>query len=195
MKKALFFTLLSALTIGMVGCSSTPEAEKAKAQRPLFDDFQKMSTKTLEAGGLAVVGIGESKSLEIALNKAKTRGRVELAQMLETKIEALQKDFVEETGLAEDAQILAQFSSTSQAITSQQIQGSAAKELKYEILDGTVTAYALMELDPKIVMNQLEKEEELYTRFRATKAFESLDAEIKEYEAYKKAQTDALMEQ
>lgn len=195
MKKTLFLTLLSALTIGMVGCSSTPEAEKAKAQRPLFDDFQKMSTKTLEAGGLAVIGIGESKSLEIALNKAKTRGRVELAQMLETKIEALQKDFVEETGLAEDAQILAQFSSTSQAITSQQIQGSAAKELKYEILEGTVTAYALMELDPKIVMNQLEKEEELYTRFRATKAFESLDAEIKEYEAYKKAQTDALMEQ
>ena len=195
MKKVLFFTLLSALMIGIAGCSSTPEAEKAKAQRPLFDDFQKMSTKILESGGIAVVGLGESKSLELALNKAKTRGRVELAQLLETKIEALQKDFVEETGLANDAQILAQFSSTAQAITSQQIKGSVAKELKYEILKGTVTAYALMELDPKLIMNQLEKEKELYTRFRATKAFENLDAEIKEYEAYKKAQQDALMAQ
>jgi len=192
MKKVLFFTLLSALTIGVVGCSSTPEVEKAKAQRPLFDDFQKMSTQILESGGIAVVGLGESKSLELALNKAKTRGRVELAQLLETKIEALQKDFVEETGLAEDAQILAQFSSTSKIITSQQIEGSVAQELKYEILEGTVTAYALMVLDPKIIITQLEKEKELYTRFRATKAFEDLDAEITEYEAYKKAQQNAI---
>ncbi len=194
MKKSLFYITGLIAAALLAGCSSTPES-KAKAQRPLFNDFQEMSTEVLESGGLAVVGIGESKSLEIALNKAKTRGRVELAQMLETKIEALQKDFVEEVGLAENAQILAQFSSTSQAITSQQIRGSAAKELKYEIINGTVTAYALMELNPKIVMNQLAKEEELYTRFRATKAFESLDAEIKEYEAYRKEQRDALMEQ
>lgn len=194
MKKALLFiTGLIAVAL-LAGCSSTPET-KAKAQRPLFNDFQEMSTKVLESGGLAVVGIGESKSLELALNKAKIRGRVELAQMLETKIESLQKDFVEETGMPENAQILSQFSSTAQAITSQQIQGSAAKELKYEIIDGTVTAYALMELNPKLVMNQLAKEEELYTRFRATKAFESLDKEVKEYEAYKKSQTDALMAQ
>lgn len=195
MKKSLFY-LVCIIAIGLLaGCSSTPEEKKAKAQRPLFNDFQEMSTEVLEAGGLAVVGIGESKSLEIALNKAKTRGRVELAQMLETKIEALQKDFVEETGLPENAQILAQFSSTAQAITSQEIQGSTARELKYEIIDGTITAYALMELNPKIVMNRLAEEEELYTRFRATKAFESLDKEIKEYEAYKQAQTDALMAQ
>jgi len=188
MRKLLFWAVCSTLVAGFSGCSSTPEAKKAEAQQPLFEDFQKMSTKILESGGIAVVGIGESKSLEIALNKAKTRGRVELAQLLETKIEAIQKDFVEETGLAEDAKILAQFSSTAQAITSQQIQGSVAKELKYEILEGTVTAYALMELNPKVVMAQLEKEQELYTRFRATKAFENLDQEIKEYEAYKAAQ-------
>jgi len=194
MKKLLFAITCLITAILLAGCSSTPDS-KAKAQRPLFNDFQKMSTKVLESGGIAVVGIGESKSLELALNKAKTRGRVELAQMLETKIESLQKDFVEEVGLAADAQLLAQFSSTSQAITSQEIQGSAAKELKYEIIDGTVTAYALMELNPKLVMNQLAQEEELYTRFRATKAFENLDSEIKEYEAYKKSQTDALIAQ
>lgn len=194
MKKPLFTIICLAAAILMAGCSSTPET-KTKAQRPLFNNFQELSTEILESGGIAVVGIGESKSLELALNRAKTRGRVELAQMLETKIESLQKDFVEETGLSENAQILAQFSSTAQTITSQQIQDRAAKELKYEIIDGTITAYALMELDPKIVMSQLEKEEELYNRFRATKAFESLDKEIKEYEAYKKAQQAALMEQ
>jgi len=187
MNKGLFLALGVAFTIGINGCSSAPES-KAKAQRPLFDDFQKMSTKILESGGIAVVGLGESKSLEIALKKAKTRGRVELAQLLETKIEALQKDFMEEVGLAEEAQILAQFSSTAQVITHQQIQGSVAQELKYEIIDDTVTAYALMELNPQIIIQQLSKEKELYTRFQSTKAFENLDQEIKEYEAYKAAQ-------
>lgn len=192
MKKILFSILLTALFAGLTGCTSTPKA-KAKVQQPLFQEFQQASTKIVDAGGLAVVGLGESKSLEIAINKAKTRGRVELAQLLETKIEALQKDFVEETGLAEEAQILAQFSSTAQAITSQQIQGSVAKDLQYETIGDTITAYALMELNPKLIVNQLAKEKELYTRFRATKAFENLDSEIKEYEAYKAAQQEALM--
>lgn len=187
MKKLLTFALFAALTAGLTGCSSTPET-KAKAQQPLFEEFQEMSTKVLENGGIAVVGIGESKSLEIALNKAKTRGRVELAQLLETKVEAIQKDYVEEVGLAEEAQILAQFEGTAKLITSQQIQGSVAKELKYEIINGTVTAYALMELDPQIIMTQLAKEKELYTRFRASKAFEELDKEIQKYEAYKATQ-------
>jgi hypothetical protein len=187
MKKFALLIATTAIVALLAGCAGTPDT-KAEAQRPLFNEFQEMSTEILESGGLAVVGIGESRSLEIALNKAKVRGRVELAQVLETKIEALQKDFVEETGLAADAQILSQFSSTAKIITSQQIQGSAAQELKYEVIDGVVTAYSLMELNPKLVMDQLEKAEELYTRFRATQAFENLDKEIEDYEAYKKSQ-------
>ena len=185
MKKVSFFAICTIFAIGLSGCSSTPEAQKSEAQRPLFDDFQKMSSQVLEFGGIAAVGIAESKSLQIALDRAKMYGRRELGQMLATKIEAIQKDFVEETGLAEEAQILAQFSSAMQAITRQQIQGSTAKELNYEIIDDTITAYALMELDPQIVMTQLAKEKELYTRFQSTKAFETLDKEIKEYETYK----------
>ena len=192
MKKLLTFALIAAVTVGMTGCK-TPEEAKAKAQQPLFEKFQKMSTKTLENGGIAVVGLGESKSLELALQKAKMRGRVELAQLLETKIEAIQKDFIEEVGRADEAQILAQFETTAKTITSQQIQGSVAKELKYETIGDTITAYALMELDPKIIMTQLAKEKELYTRFRASQAFEELDKEIQKYEAYKKEQANALM--
>lgn len=189
MKKTLFFTVYI-LAVGLfAGCASKDPAEaRAKAQRPIFEDFQKAAAKIIEKGGLAAIGIGESKSLEIALNKAKTRGRVELAQMIETKIEAIQKDFIEETGPADEAQILAQFSSTAQAITSRQVKGSAAKELKYETVGGVVTACALMELNPKLIVSQIEKNEELYTRFRASKAFEELDREIKEYEAYKAGQ-------
>lgn len=186
MKKSLFFAALAA-AVALTGCATKPKP-KPVIQQPLFEEMQKMSTKILHSGGMAVVGIGESKSLELALNKAKSRGRVELAQMLETKVEALQKDFMEETGLPAESEVLAQFSSTAQVITSRQIQGSVAQELKYETIGNTVTAYALMVLDPKIIADHLAKEKELYTRFQATKAFETLDKEIKEYEAYKASQ-------
>ena len=186
-KQSLFIVLLTVAAVFLAGCSSTPKPKPVK-QQPLFEQMQKMSTEALKSGGLAVVGIGESKSLDIALSMAKTRGRVELAQMLETKIEALQKDFTDQTGLAEDSEILAQFTSTAKVITSQQIRGSVPMELKYETIGNTVTAYALMVLDPKVIADQLAKQKELYTRFQATKAFEELDKEIKDYEAYKAAQ-------
>lgn len=191
MKKSLFLTLTAAAALMITGCSSTPKP-KAVAQQPLFEDMQKMSAEVLENGGLAVVGIGESRSLELALNKAKTRGRVELAQILETKIEALQKDFMEETGIAEDAEVLSQFSNTAKIITSRQLAGSVPMELKYETIGDTVTAYALMVLDPQVIADQLAKEKELYTRFRATQAFEELDDEIEAYEAFKAKQAAAM---
>ncbi|QHI69019.1 LPP20 family lipoprotein [Tichowtungia aerotolerans] len=194
MKKALFFIESILTAVLFAGCASTPDTpeqhsiENAREHKSLFDDFQKQSAKIVESGGIAAVGIAESRSLEIALSKAKMNARRELAQMLETKIESLQKSFTEETGLAADAEILSQFSSTAKSITSQQIRGSAAKELKYEAGSETITACALMELNPKIILDQFEKEEQLYTRFRASKAYEELDKEIKEYEAYKKEQ-------
>lgn len=197
--KNVLFLISIILTAGLLaGCSTTPDTpaqqgiESAREQKPLFDDFQKESAKIIEKGGLAAVGIAQSKSLEIALSKAKMNARRELAQMLETKIESLQKSYTEETGMAADAEILAQFSSTAKAITSQQIRGSAAKELKYETSGSLVTACALMEINPKIILDQFQKQEQLYTRFRASKAYEELDKEIQEYEAYKKEQMGAM---
>lgn len=181
---------VSILTLGLVaGCASSSSVEaRAKAQQPIFNDFQKEAFKIIDAGGIAAVGVGESKSLDIALSKAKDRARVELAQTIETKVEALQKDFLEETGEADRANVLAQFSRTSQTITSRQLQGSVVKDLEYEAVGGVFTACALMELNPKLILDEISKNEELYTRFRASKAFEELDKEIKEYEAYKAGQ-------
>jgi hypothetical protein len=185
MKKLLFFTVLTLTAVFLSGCSSTPKPVK---QRALFEDMQKMSNEILKSGGLAVVGIGESRSLELALNKAKTNGRRELAQMLTVKVESLEKAFMDETGTPEDAEIMSQFTTTTKVITSQQLAGSVAQELKYEVIGTTVTAYALMVLDPQTIADQLAKEKELYTRLQSTKAFDELDKEIKEYEAWKASQ-------
>jgi len=154
-----------------------------------------MAADIRKSGALAAVGSAESKSLEIAINQAKTDGRIRLADRLKIKVESIRNNFSEETGLSGKDPLLGPFDTLAQTITTDHIQRLVAKELKYETTNNLVSAYALMELAPQVILDRLAKEKELDTRFRATKAFENLDAEIKKYEAYKKAQVDDLMAQ
>lgn len=180
MKKLLLYAALTSL---LYGCASTPEPI-IEVQRPLFVEFHGLAAEFIGAGGLAVVNISESKSLQLALNQAKSRGRVELAHQLETKIEAMRKTLITETGLQIDDPVLAQFDHATEVLTADQIQNRPARELKYEWIDGIVTAYALLELDPQLILIQLSKENELYIRLQSTQTFETLYNETQTYNAY-----------
>ncbi|HKL20891.1 MAG TPA: hypothetical protein VJ904_03750, partial [Tichowtungia sp.] len=125
-------------------------------------------------------------------NRAVVNGRLNLQKMLDTKMERLQRECTEESGM--DATASDAFRTAARALK-QQIQVSAAREMKEETIDGTVTAYALMQISPRIIMTQLEQNEDLYTRFLATKPFESLNEDIKKYEAYKQALQPLPVEQ
>ena len=181
MKKLLFFAALIPL---LYGCQSTPEPV-VEMQRPLFVEFHGRANEILAAGGLAAVSINDSKSLELALNKTKSRGRVELAEQLKVKTGDLRQTLITETGLDAKDPVFSQFDHATEILIEEQIRGRVAEELKYEVIDGTITAYALMELDPQIILTQLSKENELYIRLQTTQTFEVLYNEIQTYNAYK----------
>jgi hypothetical protein len=191
MKIRLLFAVLTAAAALLAGCSSTPEPAQAVQpviQSALLAAMQKNSAGLLEAGGLAAIGTGESKSLDLALNYAKKNGRIALAKVLQARISVLEKAFTTETGIPADAPILSGFNNAVQAITGQQLAGSVAQNLKYETDGDTFIAYAVMALDPQAIAGQLAQETELYARLQPTKAFGALDQEIKAYEAFKAAQ-------
>ena len=82
------------------------------------------------------------------------------------------------------------FSSATKQITSQTMQGTVPKMQKYETNDGVTTAYVLMVLNPSLVDESLKNSgsaKHLYERFRASKAFEELDKEMKEFEEAERA--------
>lgn len=187
MKKILISTTFAAITVLIAACSSTPKPA-AVAQIPAYEKMQSKAGDARKAGGLAVVGLGESKDLDLAIRKAKANARQELAQMINIKVESLEKFFLEETGQAATAEILSQFSSTAKILTSQELSGSTVEEVKTEKTGGTVTAFVLMSLDPQVIADQLAKQKELYTRFRSSEAFKELDSEIKRYDEWKKLQ-------
>jgi len=210
MKKSLLYFVLSAAAALLSGCSTSapvtatppppapvpeiaPEPAAPPVQAPatqsmLLDEMQKTAAAIGEAGGLAAVGTGESKSLELALNKAKVNGRRELAQMMSSRFDLLEKSFSEETKIPFESLLLSGFNTAEKAIIEQQIAGSVAQTLKYETTGDTFTAYAVMVLDPKVIADQLAKEKELYARLQTTKAFGELMQEAKTFAAFKAAQ-------
>ena len=205
MKKYFLFAVSAAAAALLAGCSTpvppaaapAPEAVQAQAQTQeiqaapqpmLLAPMQALADEIRQAGGLAAVGMAESQSLDLALNKAKVNGRQELAKIMAARVGALDRAFSVEAGLPEEALILSGFNNTVRFITEQQIAGSVAQTLKYEARGDIFTAYAIMVLDPGVIADQLAKEPELYARLKTSKAYDALSQEIKTYAAFKAAQ-------
>jgi len=152
-----------------------------------FDYMQEQVWNIKEDGGLAALGIGKSRNTSIAIKKAKLEARKNLAQAVQIKIKNLEKAFVEEVGEANGSEMNELFSSATKQITSQELHGTVPKMQKYDTDDdGITTAYILMVLNPDIIDESLKANnntKKLYERFRASKAFDELDKEIKEFEA------------
>ena len=181
MKQIAVSLLALTVCIGFTGCKSAPKADSDKT---MFDYMQEEVGKITEKGGMASVGLGESRNTQLAITKAKVEARKNLAQLVSVKIENLEKAFVEEVGEASGSEMNELFSSATKQITAQELQGTVPKMQKYEVNDGITTAYVLMALNPDIIDASLKKNDtkHLYERFRASKAFDELDKEMKEYE-------------
>jgi len=181
MKRIAFGLLSLVVCIGFTGCKSPPKADSDKT---MFDYMQEEVGKITEKGGMASVGIGESRNTQLAITKAKVEARKNLAQLVTVKIENLEKAFIEEVGESSGSEINELFSSATKQITSQTLQGTVPKMQKYETDDSITTAYILMVLNPDIIDESLKNNstKHLYERFRASKAFEELDKEMKEYQ-------------
>ena len=134
---------------------------------------------------------GESRDLQVALNKAELEGRTALASQLEVKLGGLQRRFVEETGLGADATALGEYEQTAKAVISQVLIGSHTREQQFSMGAGTYRAWVLMELPvgeaSKALLERLKQQEAIVTRIRAAEAFKELNAEVEKYEKRKDA--------
>lgn len=131
-----------------------------------------------------------SQDMQLAVDKAVQAGRVGIGRQVETKIQGIQKRFQEETGVGEDAQLLDQFTQASKTVVSTSLAGS--KEINKKIVkDGKMwRAYVLVQYPlgaaQEAFKAQVQKKEQLYTRFRATQVYKEMDADVEKYEQFKK---------
>lgn len=133
-----------------------------------------------------------SSDLQLAINKAQTEGRNQLAQQMEVKFNGLQKRFQEETGLANSSEYLDQFTSAYKSIVSTELYGSRISKQETQTEGKIFRTYVLMEMPigeaNAQLMSKIKANENLHTRFRASEAYKDLDQEIEKYDQWKKTQ-------
>lgn len=164
------------------GCASSGQKTK-KGLPEWYENPPNADEQALYAAAMA-----ESRDMVVATKKAKVDARTDLAQQMATKVQNLEKLFSEEVGTDAEAELLQQFTSVTKAVTSESLHGTQEEEKKvYNLEDGTVRVYVLMSLPigeaNQALMAKLKANEHLYTRFRASQAFDELKTEIEAYEA------------
>jgi len=136
-----------------------------------------------------------SNSMQFAADRAKNLARVELANQFQVKISALFKQFREEIGAPEDADLLQLAMAVSKSVVSEAINGS--KLVKQEMRESAkddggkiYQAFVLLEMGigeaNSTLMSKVKANNRLYTQFRASKGFQELEKEVEEYEKWKK---------
>ncbi len=135
-----------------------------------------------------------SRDLQVAVNKAQAEGRNQIAQQLEVKWSGLTKRFQEEVGLAEDSELLDQYTQVYKAVVSQVLNGSRARQQDVQPEAGIYRAYVLMEMPigeaSMALMSRIKANEHMYTRFRAAEAFQELEEEVQRYEEWRRQQRE-----
>lgn len=181
--KSLFLALGALVLISAVGCgSSGPQMTEAEAAAQR--EIDKMPTWFLNPPSdneeflyeIAEVTMSRRSS---ARQSAVIQGRTAVSAKLGVKVEALQKLFEEEVTNGNESVYSAAFTSASQNVISQDLRAASVDEQAYvPTATGQFTAYVLLKLPigdaREIIDNALSQDEELYIRFKESKAFEEL---------------------
>ncbi len=146
-----------------------------------------------DPGYIFAVATSTSRDLGMSVNKAKQQARVDIAQQMETKVKSMIKQFNEEVGLGEEAEFLSQTTEVSKSVTSKVLNGSKAKKVE-TVKEGEIIyrSYVLMEMPigpaNTALMEAIKKQQNMYTRFRASQGFQELEGEVDKYDQFKKEQ-------
>ena len=171
------FILLTVLTIVIIGCSGSKQFPFDVPNNPNY---------------LYAPATATSKDMQHAINSAREEGRVEIARQMDTRVSAMFKRFIEETGDGTDAELLQQTADVSKSVVSTTLYGCRAKKEDVKKEGGLYRAYVLMELPigeaNEALMAQIKAREHLYTRFRAAQGFKELAEEVERYEKFKREQ-------
>jgi hypothetical protein len=136
--------------------------------------------------GLYGSGLAKMQMASLSKKTADQRARDEVVMAIRVKVQTMMKDFMQQSGIGEQAQALQFSESVSKAIASHVLYG--CKIVKRQVCpDGTWHSLALWPIGgadtlKKEINNQTKKlvknEQALYNEFKAKKGFEELQKEL-----------------
>ena len=176
MKKTMITAIAMMLFVGCASTGSGSTEERGSSDMP--DWF--LTPPTAED---ALYGVGQAKKQNPSLAKqtATARARTEISQVVNIKVASLLKDFMQESGIGDNAQATEFSQSVTKQVTSNSLAGSTINEA-YVAKDGTI--YILVEYSLNSVrqnaLDAAKKEEALYNEFKAKQGFDDLEKAIRD---------------
>jgi len=186
--KLSFMIVLTALV--MISCAGAPEVtdmpDRKSGKNPKGpSDLPDWYINTPEEDDMYIysVGSGESRKMDIAIDKAKQAGKVELSERISANVQSQVKNFTQEAGMDENTQVIEFYQSTSKSVTDNTLNGiTVLKRYPYQKSGGSWIAYVQMGLKKDAVstavVNVIQNEEALYAEFKASQAFQELEAAV-----------------
>jgi hypothetical protein len=187
--RILSFAILCAIVaVSLLGCGGAKSLQSASE----CDVPEWYSQVPADANYLLSARSATSQDMQLALDKATTDARTEIGRQTDLKVQGLQKKFDEEVGVGNDAQLLQQFTQANKTVVSTSLSGTRMRSHKL-CKDGDIwRSYVLVEYPVgaanQALMEQLKKNEQMYTRFRSSQTFKELDDEVQKYETWKQGQ-------
>ncbi len=131
-------------------------------------------------------GVSSALKQNDALKRSTATGRArdDIALQVNTKVDFMLRDFMQESGVGGNAQALEFTEAVSKQVASVSLSGSVPKE-EYKAKDGTL--FVLVEYPISSVresaLNEARKREALYNEFKAKQGFDALEKEIEKMNA------------
>jgi cell wall-associated NlpC family hydrolase len=123
--------------------------------------------------------------LQLASSKAASQARGDIAATIETRFQGLTKQFREEVGQGAGAQEAAQFTQAYKSVVNRTINGSEVVKREIRRENGEYRAYVLMRMPigqaQEKLMAQLEAQQQAFSRFRESGAYNDLQQDIQGY--------------
>lgn len=196
MRRLAAIALLPASMLAIAGCSSgnrakpdlsPPTAKQTIAAAPKW--YLKVPQDSLYLLGAATA---TSRDMQTAIDKAQLAGRSQIAQSYESHFQGLAKRFQEEVGVADSSDMLQQFEQTYKAVADVALLGTRAREQEVKAEGPIYRVYVLMEMPigpaNAAIMRKLRQNQQMYTRLRASQAFQELEHEVDRVEKQEAAQ-------
>lgn len=188
MKIRILLTLLVAGFL-VIGCGSSEETQKENEYESNLPDWY-MNPPSNSNEYMYAIGEGTSSRRSMARKEAMQDGNASLAGKLEQEVSAMQKNFEEETTAGENSNYRQVFTDVSKSVAQQTLRGVEIDRSHFSrTQEGTQTEVILLVRMPigeaanamnQALQNTLSKDEELYTKFKASKAFEDMKKSIDE---------------
>ncbi len=154
--------------IGLLsGCAAPPEPPPAEVPLTRLETLRMQAADLRKAGVPAVVGIGESRHLELAVRRARAEGRRKLSRLLIARARTLEKALLARPDLAEAGAVRGAFDLAAAELTGPGITALAEQRIEHESGDVQFSVYALTVLDPALFSGRLRAVPELAEPLRS----------------------------